>query len=87
MENNISVNRVLNKRTNEVVEGSGKLPSANDMEYGEIAVNYHEGYESIMMKNDNDDIITLPTNATIEDIYDEIGSLWEAIRALSGSTV
>lgn len=34
-----------------------KLPQASDLEYGEIAINYGEGFETISIKNSNDAII------------------------------
>lgn len=57
-----------------------KLPQASDMEYGEIAINYKDGYETISIKNDNSEIVTFPnTNAVstmienaMESVQDEL---------------
>ena len=50
---------VLLKRSNETLsEGEGKIPQPIDLEYGEIALNYHEGTEGLFIKNDSDEIVT-----------------------------
>ena len=42
-----------------VVEQNGqpKLPLASDLQYGEIAINYHKGTETVSLKNDDDEIV------------------------------
>lgn len=49
---------VIHKNSNVVNEGSPKLPLAENIEYGEIAVNYAAGSETVSLKNSNNDIIT-----------------------------
>lgn len=39
---------------------SGKLPSAENMDYGEIAINYYAGNEMISLKNSDDEIVSFP---------------------------
>ena len=34
-----------------------KIPGANDIEYGEIAINYDKGNETLFIKNSNNEII------------------------------
>ena len=36
---------------------SPKLPTCDQLEYGEIAINYGDGIETIAIKNENDEII------------------------------
>jgi hypothetical protein len=36
---------------------SPKLPTSDQLEYGEIAINYGDGIETIAIKNENDEII------------------------------
>ena len=52
--------RVYNKRSNEVINGKAKLPTAEQLEYGEIAINYAKGKETLAIKNDEDEIVKLP---------------------------
>ena len=42
-----------------VVEQNGqpKLPLASDLQYGELAINYHKGTETVSLKNDGDEIV------------------------------
>ncbi len=60
---------VLLKRSNETLsEGEGKIPQPIDLEYGEIALNYHEGTEGLFIKNDSDEIVTFGPR---EDIWEK----------------
>lgn len=51
-----------------VTEGNPKLPAASRIEYGEIAVNYAEGHETLSIKNSNDDIVTFSNDDAIKKI-------------------
>ena len=51
-----------------VTEGNPKLPAASRIEYGEIAVNYAEGHETLSIKNSNDDIVTFSSDDAIKKI-------------------
>lgn len=51
-----------------VTDGSPKLPDAERIEYGEIAVNYAEGYETLSIKNSNDDVVTFSSDDAIKKI-------------------
>ena len=59
--NNITVmannKKILIKRSNEVIDGVGKLPQSSDLQYGELAINYAGGHESLSFKNDNDIVV------------------------------
>ena len=56
-------NQILLKRSN-VVDSSGnpKLPDASAMSYGEIAVNYAAGAETLSIKNSSDEIVTFSSD-------------------------
>lgn len=56
-------NQILLKRSN-VVDASGnpKLPDASAMSYGEIAVNYAAGAETLSIKNSSDEIVTFSSD-------------------------
>ena len=60
-------NIVKNIRSKELVGGKPKLPTSSQLDYGEIAVNYKEGYETLSLKNDKNKIVSLSVN-TIEDV-------------------
>ena len=53
---------ILIKRSNEVVNGAGKLPQPSDLQYGELAINYANGHESLSFKNDGNEVVTLGMN-------------------------
>ena len=60
-------NIVKNIRSN-AVDGNGpKLPTSGQLDYGEIAVNYKKGYETLSLKNDNNEIVSLSLN-TVNDV-------------------
>ena len=61
-------NIVKNIRSNSVgTNGKPKLPLPNQLDYGEIAVNYKKGYETLSLKNDNNEIVSLSVNS-VEDV-------------------
>lgn len=71
--------KILIKRSSE----NGKLPQPNDLDYGELAINYASGSESFSFKNTADKIVTLGMNVkqTIGD--DEISPISQ--KALSSA--
>ena len=58
---------VRNIRSSAVIDGKPKLPQPTDLDFGEIAINYAKGYETLSLKNDLGEIVSMPVN-TIEDI-------------------
>ena len=42
-------NIVRNIRSSAVVDGKPKLPTSNQLDFGEIAVNYAKGYETLSL--------------------------------------
>lgn len=54
---------ILNKRSNAVNgDGTPKIPTSGQLQYGEIAINYAAGVETLSIKNSKDKIVTLPIN-------------------------
>lgn len=54
---------ILNKRSNALNDnGTPKIPTSEQLQYGEIAINYAAGVETLSIKNSNDNIVTLPIN-------------------------
>ena len=58
----MATKRVLNKRSVVLENNSPKLPGADTMEYGEIAINYAKDNETISIKNNNNEIVTFSSN-------------------------
>lgn len=52
----------------EGIKKEPKKPQPNDILYGEIAVNYGKGYETLFIKNSNDEIISFPNLNDIEQM-------------------
>lgn len=55
---------ILHARSNQIINNSPKLPQPTDIEYGELAINYAEGNETISIKNDADEIVSLTFGRT-----------------------
>ena len=58
---------LLHVKSSTVTNGSPKLPLPADIEYGEIAINYADGYETISIKNSNNEIVSFPNMNIIHD--------------------
>ena len=57
---------VLNKRSNVVLEdGSPKIPTPDQLKYGEIAINYNAGKETISFKNSNNEVVAFGDEVVI----------------------
>ena len=57
---------VIHKHSSQVVGGGAKLISPSDIEYGELALNYSKGYETLMFKNNQDEVVTMPSSNIFE---------------------
>ena len=57
--------QVIHKKSNVLTNGQPKLPSASTIEYGEIAINYAKGGETMSIKNANNEIVTFSSDAKI----------------------
>lgn len=53
---------LLHVKSNQLVESKPKLPTINDIEYGELAINYADGQEKISLKSSTDNIRTISTD-------------------------
>lgn len=58
--------RILHKRSNVVTDGSPKLPTADQLEYGELAINYAYGNETLSIKNKINDIVSFKSQEYID---------------------
>lgn len=50
---------------------SPKLPTSEQLEYGEIAINYGDGIETIAIRNDNDEIVTFIPEYKVKEYIDK----------------
>ena len=71
--------KLLHLKSNVTQNVSGstvpKLPTSEQIDYGEIAVNYAKGYETLAIKNSNGDVIPFTNSITMYDyIDDKLGS-------------
>jgi hypothetical protein len=58
-----NIKRHITHIKSKVVENNAaKLPAAADLEYGEIAVNYAKGHETLSIKNESGDVVTFNTD-------------------------
>ena len=57
--------KVLNKRSSSLVNGEAKLPTISQIDYGEIAVNFADGHETLSIKNNNNKIATFSSDEII----------------------
>lgn len=66
------IDKLQLKRSNETVTDastgvvSPKLPTPSDLDNGELALNYADGYETIAFKNDNGEIVEIKSNEELE---------------------
>ena len=54
-------NTIIHKKSKNLVNGVAKLPTAEQLEYGELAINYYDGQETITIKNSENEIVTFKT--------------------------
>lgn len=59
--------KILHKRSNVATKGKPKLPTADQLDYGELAINYADGNETIAIKNSNNDIVSFKSQEYIDD--------------------
>lgn len=50
---------------------SPKLPTCEQLEYGEIAINYGDGIETIAIRNENDEIVKFIPEHKIKEYVDK----------------
>ena len=87
------------KRSNVLESGAAKAPTAAQMEYGELAVNYNSGDPALFIKDSADGIIRISNmngglipdigdltwqDGTLDDRYLSLYS-WENVPALPAS--
>ena len=71
------------KRSSVVNNNSPKLPTAEQLVVGEIALNFAEGYETLSTKNSNNGIATFSSDSVLNKRYATSGAVVDAISALT----
>ena len=65
-------NKIIHKHSSVITEdGKPKLPNQDQIEYGEIAINYAVGEETISLKNSSNQIIEFKSDQYYKKIIDE----------------
>lgn len=64
-------NKIIHKRSSVVTDGVAKLPKSSELEYGELAINFGSGAETISLKNSNDEIVEFKSNNYYEAVIKE----------------
>lgn len=86
-----TIDKILHKRSSVVTDNTPKLPSADQLEYGELAINYADDYETISIKNASNEIVEFKSKEYVDNLVskkqDVISDL-ETIRnnAAKGAT-
>ena len=64
---------ILHKRSNELLEdGTPKIPSEDQLQQGEIAINYAAGLETLSTKNSNSEVVTVLINGLMQTIGESL---------------
>ena len=82
---NKTVNHVSHKKSVVTEDGRPKLPTQDQIVYGEIAINYAKDVETISIKNNSDEIVTRSSDKIIEKKIAESNKL--IFDGLNGSIV
>ena len=84
MDTKTGLNKIIHKRSSAVVDNKAKLPTKDQLEFGELAINFAKGYETISFKNNSDEIVEIIPSARITEIINQnaetVASELEAIN-------
>jgi hypothetical protein len=62
----MAIKTIVHKRNAVVTDGQAKLPTSSQLEYGELAINYADGVETISIRNSADEIIEFRSKEYID---------------------
>ena len=63
---------VYHKRSTVVTDNSPKLPLPEQLAYGELAINYADGYETISIKNASNEIVEFKSKEYVDNLVSKI---------------
>ena len=73
---NLKIGSLQHKRSSVVNDENGiktpKLPTKEQLEFGEIAINYAKDYETLSIKNSSGDVVTFSSDSIIDKKIDDI---------------
>lgn len=69
---NLKIGSLQHKRSCVVNDNTPKLPTAEQLAYGEIAINYAENLETLSIKNDANKVVTFSSDSIIDKKIDNI---------------
>lgn len=61
-------NKIIHKRSSTIIDGKAKLPTVEQLDYGELAINYANDVETIAFKNDKNEIVEIRSNRYFEKV-------------------
>ena len=75
------------KRSSVVTNGAPKLPTVEQLNAGELAINFAQGHETLSTKNSNNEIATFSSDSVLDRKYIASGAVVGAIASLSAVVV
>ena len=73
--------KIINKNSNALIDGKPKLPTAEQLEYGEIAINYADSGETLSIKNSNNRIVTFSCDDKFNESFKELNDKTNNLEA------
>lgn len=70
----VNIKGFSHKKSNVIENGLPKLPTAAQLELGELAINFADGYETLSIKNSNNEIVTFTNDQYWKDKEQVIAS-------------
>ena len=83
---NKNIEHLIHKRSSQVVDNQPKLPTSGQIEYGEIAVNYAKGHETLSIKNSDNEIQTFSCDDNILISYHSDEESTDPTVTINGDT-
>ena len=73
-------NKIIHKHSSELNNNKAKLPSSGQLEYGELAVNYADGVETISMKNSQNEIVEFKSDEYYSNVFSKVDGEIDALQ-------
>ena len=65
-------NKIIHKHSSVIIDGKAKLPDKDKLEYGELAINYADGFETITIKNNSEELVEFVSKEYTDDLLDNL---------------
>ena len=70
-------NKIIHKRSSIILsDGEPKLPTADGLEYGELAINFAKGAETISFKNNSNTIVEFRSKEYIDNAVESVSNMF-----------